>query len=174
MHRYNYKSDFVQDVTMLLKYFSSILVEKNVDNRIVWFETFHQHFHPKFDKNGNSNNMNGYFEPNSDIGPNETYRQSFYNDVNSVHSPGCCSPINNRSFAADWRNRIVRDILAASEPDKFPKLRYVPMSELTMPLDTMHNCNLFNIDCTHLCFMPLLWSPIWRAIYDTTITIKLL
>lgn len=163
--RYNDEGSYGPHINRVLDYLSKVLKAENMNNKVIWIETFRQHFRPRFNTAGEVNKQNGYFGHEPGFETNDAQRAPLLEKAETIHSPGCCAPISNLSSAADWRNRVVRDVLL-SHPDKFDGLTYVPMAKLTVPLDSMHVCNTFNVDCTHYCYMPLLWSPVWRALLD--------
>eukprot|EP01039_Chlorochromonas_danica_P005050 gene5050-5545_t len=71
-----------------------------------------------------------------------------------------CIPIQDLSPQADWRNRIIEDII---RNDKLYKIEIIPFYNLTASLWSEHP-NGHLRDCTHFCWSPFLYQPIFHAL----------
>jgi hypothetical protein len=82
--------------------------------------------------------------------------------------PNCCTPISNFSRGNDWRNEMVADRLAEMQQQgKGKHIQITPFSDVTTPATDLHICHpTYKFDCTHFCYTPLLWQPMY---YDLEI-----
>lgn len=65
----------------------------------------------------------------------------------------------------DWRNI---DVLHAIENENLQHIRMIPFHKATMPLHDMHPTSSESEDCTHFCYFPQMWQPVWYALYNST------
>eukprot|EP00981_Chlorochromonas_danica_P011954 scaffold4358_cov177-Ochromonas_danica.AAC.8 len=82
-------------------------------------------------------------------------------------SNGTCVPIADATPELDWRNVDVMNII---ENDKLQHLRVIPFHKYTMPLYNMHPNAAGAEDCTHYCYFPQMWQPVWYALYNATLS----
>lgn len=131
------KHDYHKQVMIVLTYLQSIAVHHpNKDIHILWRETTAQHFPTP----------NGYW-------PGVRYASGM--------KVGCV-PIKDASAEADWRNRMVEQIVLRRN---LFKVKIIPFYNITVPLWSEHpNGNLR--DCTHFCWSPLLYQPIFHAMLN--------
>ena len=72
--------------------------------------------------------------------------------------------ISNYSEPADWRNYIIKQFIR-SNPEYSKDILYFPFADATKETPDMHTCHLkYKHDCTHYCFWPLLYQPLWNQI----------
>ena len=80
-----------------------------------------------------------------------------------------CIPI--LEGAEDWRNEllhsIVHDFNSKRGNLKPFTLHIFPMRNLTRPLHDLHlYSHQYGVDCTHFCWTPMMWQPLWVYILD--------
>ena len=116
--------DYQQQMAMALSYLHNFALShtatKNV--RIFWRETSAQHFPT----------MNGYW-------PGARYA-----NVMKL----TCTPLQDASAAADWRNRDIERILSTK---KLFMVQVIPFYNISAPLWSMHPSGHMQ-DCTHFCW----------------------
>ena len=70
----------------------------------------------------------------------------------------------------DWKNSILRDVLARSRYDD--TIHYLKgFMDITTPLFNMHNevvntTDIGAMDCTHYCYFPSMWMPMFTQLLD--------
>jgi hypothetical protein len=84
---------------------------------------------------------------------------------NSASGTGACSPHHTTDPRGpddllDWRNTDVQQII---EDGKLDGIKYVPFFNATKNLQSLHPGKG---DCTHFCWTPTLWQPLWSALYS--------
>ena len=85
--------------------------------------------------------------------------------------------------AADWRNRAVHDRVktfnvgraaGGRAGDKGRAMEVLPLAKYTKEAADLHTCHqVHQHDCTHLCFTPLLWQPLWHDLIRLAKTMPL-
>lgn len=55
------------------------------------------------------------------------------------------------------------------ENEGYNNIHIIPFRKMTMPLYNMHPTSAMQQDCTHFCYFPQMWQPIWYEIYNATI-----
>lgn len=134
------------------------------NNIVAWHESVMQHWR--------NEDGSGYYSKAETILQQEsipTTNFSTYSDENFM-VPGCCSRVTNSSYMADWRNDIVAAQFKANSELR-NTLHLLPMASLTRDLPDLHTCNPYlYIDCTHYCYMPMMWQPLWHQIKELTAT----
>lgn len=68
-----------------------------------------------------------------------------------------CVPIADQRPESDWRNSVVREIIKKNKLD----ISIAPFYNQTVPLWTSH-VNGHLQDCTHLCWSPMLYQPLFH------------
>jgi hypothetical protein len=135
------KNDYSTQMTKLLLYLSSF--HSNATRltqhsvEIVWRETTAQHFATK----------NGFW-------PGMKYTKDMKLG---------CFPIEDTSNIADWRNREIERIISAHGLSA--SIRYLPFYNLTVPFWSEHPNGMLK-DCTHFCWTPMLYQPIFHYLRD--------
>lgn len=129
--------DYQKQVTGALQYLndlasSPLAQQKKI--RIIWRETSAQHFPTS----------NGYW-------PGVRYAK----DMKLT-----CTPINDTSPDADWRNNDVAAIIRANQ---FTKIRIIPFYDISLPLWSLH-VNGHMRDCTHFCWTPMLYQSLFHSL----------
>ena len=78
-----------------------------------------------------------------------------------------CVSIQNKSFELDWRNLIVKRFLKTLELTSKDKklIQYLSVRDVFLDLSDLH----YNNDCTHYCWTPMLYQPIFQRLYDILI-----
>ena len=69
-----------------------------------------------------------------------------------------CVPIKDKSYESDWRNRDIENII---NNNKLNKIKIIKFYNITAPLYSSHP-NGFLKDCTHFCWTPMLYQPIFN------------
>jgi hypothetical protein len=161
---YNSREKFRHEIPTFLEWLNDLGSDSQSHNIIHYRETAAQHW---------NHTGNGYYD--------STYRMEQYNNGSCVpladSSPGwyCSSfsfslssllfllPLLFLFAELDWRNIEVRNII---EKEKLKNIHMIPFHQLTMPLHNMHASNNKLRDCTHYCYFPAMWAPIWYEIYN--------
>jgi hypothetical protein len=65
----------------------------------------------------------------------------------------------------DWRNEDVYHII---EKEGYHQIRMIPFHKITMPLYNMHPNSAAAQDCTHYCYFPQMWQPVWYELYNAS------
>lgn len=127
------KVDYHDQVETMLKYLQSVTIEHPQHQiSVVWRETTAQHFATP----------NGYW-------PGSKFSTSLQLG---------CVPLQDPSPQVDWRNRIVEDVILKNNLFNVKILRFY---NLTVPLWSEHP-NGHLRDCTHFCWSPMLFQPIFH------------
>lgn len=132
------KDDYYKQMHIVLTYLHSVAAaHPGKDIHVLWRETTAQHFPT----------ANGYW-------PGVKY---------ATNMKVGCVPIKDPSPAADWRNRMVEQIVRRGN---LFKVKIMPFYNITVPLWSEHpNGNLR--DCTHFCWTPLLYQSVFHALLKT-------
>lgn len=69
----------------------------------------------------------------------------------------------------DWRNNDVKNTLANED---LRHIRVIPFHKYTMPLHNMHPTSPQSEDCTHFCYFPQMWQPVWHVLYNSTLLLR--
>jgi hypothetical protein len=125
--------DYQQQVTMALHYLNDYVSSSKKKVRVIWRETSAQHFPTS----------NGYW-------PGVRYAK----DMKLR-----CTPINDTSPDADWRNN---DVAAIIKANSFTNVKVMPFYEATLPMWSLH-VNGFMRDCTHFCWSPMLYQSLFHS-----------
>jgi hypothetical protein len=135
------KTDYSAQMTKLLLYLSSF--HNNATRltqhsvEIVWRETTAQHFATN----------NGFW-------PGVKYTKDMKLG---------CFPIQDTSALADWRNREIERIISTHSLSS--SIHYLPFYNLTVPLWSEHPNGMLK-DCTHFCWTPMLYQPMFHYLRD--------
>ncbi|RYH05473.1 hypothetical protein EON65_44585 [archaeon] len=136
------KEDYRKQMTIVLTYLHTISLEHpSKQIHILWRETSAQHFPTS----------NGYW-------PGVKYASSMKLE---------CAPIQDASPAADWRNRIVEHVVLRHN---LFKVKILPFYNATLPLWSEHPNGQLR-DCTHFCWSPFLYQPLFHALADTMLSV---
>jgi len=78
-----------------------------------------------------------------------------------------CAPVSSLEAAEsqNWRNLEIKDALAQYDPQG--KIKLVPFFLVSLARHDLHKAQ--HGDCTHYCHSPLIWQPVWQAIYDVVL-----
>jgi hypothetical protein len=84
-------------------------------------------------------------------------------DKTAGSSDAACAPHHtappiDHDDSVDWRND---DVKLKIDQDRLDGIRYVSFHEATRNLHSLHPGNG---DCTHFCWTPALWQPLWAAL----------
>ena len=123
----------------------------NDRNEVVWLETTAQHWLTKAG--------NGYYNSGDDARHQVAIAEATNlttMSINLWHTNVSCSAIKKEN---DWRNAISRETLDRMTNNR---IKYFHLNGTTQLLADMHISHPYNMDCTHYCFMPLLWQPLWH------------
>jgi hypothetical protein len=132
------REDFRMQLTMALRYLNQVATSRpDKKIRVLWRETTAQHFPTP----------TGYW-------PGMRYAASL--------KVGCVE-IQDKSADANWRNTDVEMIL---RENNLVNIKVIRFYNLTVPLWTEH-VNGHLKDCTHLCWTPMLYQPIFHALADS-------
>lgn len=157
---YNNEAKFSYAMPGVLQWLHNVHKLKNASNIVAWHETMSQHWE--------SVTGNGYYLKeisdrieylwlNGSIDLTKMTPQE-------VHVPTCCHKISNYTEPADWRNYIIKQFIR-SNPEYSNDILYFPFADATKETPDMHTCHLkYKHDCTHYCFWPLLYQPLWHQI----------
>jgi hypothetical protein len=89
--------------------------------------------------------------------------------IKDFHIPTSCTYITNTSYMADWRNDLVKKLIKDMPAEDRALLPVIPFAKYTKDAADLHTTNpLFKHDCTHYCYTPLLWQPLWYHLRDIT------
>jgi hypothetical protein len=77
--------------------------------------------------------------------------------------PHSSVPPANEDDLVDWRNAEVHRIV---KERKYTGIRVVPFYEATRELHALHRGARDDrgTDCTHYCWNPVFWQPLWQAV----------
>eukprot|EP01033_Poteriospumella_lacustris_P019958 gene19958-14535_t len=137
---YNSREKFREELPFFLSWLHH-LQDGSPDNLIFYRETAAQHW--------NHTEM-GYYDV--------SYREETANN-------GSCVPIADNRLGLDWRNE---DVYHMIDNEDFHHIRMIPFHLATMPLYNMHPTGPRVQDCTHYCYFPQMWQPVWYALYNAT------
>lgn len=132
-------------------------------NIVAWHETMRQHY--------DSDIGNGYFikevvDAKEASWNTETFNYFYNVTVKDWHVPNCCQDI--RLPGNDWRNEIVTKHVKEKKLEK--NIMMLDFADATTALSDMHICHpYFKDDCTHYCFSPLLFQPLWYQLQNISI-----
>ena len=93
----------------------------------------------------------------------------YYSNKTSISRDKCIPVLES---AKDWRNELLHTIIDDfnnNKGDQLPTftLNIFPMRRLTRPLHDMHlYSSKYGVDCTHFCWTPMMWQPLWTYILD--------
>lgn len=134
------------------------------DNTVRWHETMAQHWE-------NLIGSGYYYRPASE--ERERTWEAKGIDYNVIKTedfqvPNCCTPISNLTKGNDWRNEMVVDYLAEMQgQNRGQDIKITPFSDVTRPAADLHICHpTYKFDCTHYCYTPLLWQPMYYDIEE--------
>lgn len=65
----------------------------------------------------------------------------------------------------DWRNV---DVYNQIENEGYKHIKIIPFHEVTTPLYNMHPNSPVSQDCTHFCYFPQMWEPVWYSLQNAT------
>ena len=130
----------------------------STDSRVVWLETTHENF-------PNSVQQNGYYSGNESARHIKELSALRY-DVTSHPRifEELCPLIKNTSWRADWRNYIAELLVR--------KLGHPQVSFFTTNHTLINVVDMFcvsstaQLDCTHFCYSPLMWQPMYHHLAD--------
>eukprot|EP01038_Epipyxis_sp_PR26KG_P015100 gene15100-20318_t len=129
------RADYQQQMTVALQYLDHMAVANPMKNIKIFFrETSAQHFPTP----------NGYW-------PGQRY---------SSNLKLGCVPIQDPSPEADWRNRDIEQIIITHKLYKIQILRFY---NITVPLWSEHPNGQLK-DCTHFCWSPMLYQPLFHQL----------
>lgn len=159
---FNDVSHYRSMLPSVLNWLLSIAKTPNRSKTVSWHESVMQHW---VNKDGS-----GYYSKD------ETKMQQTQIDTTNFTLipdrdfmvPGCCSPVTNSSYMADWRNDVVTESFDA-RPELRESIHLLPFAHITRDIPDLHTCNpFFFLDCTHYCYTPMMWQPLWHQIRDMT------
>lgn len=78
-----------------------------------------------------------------------------------------CVPIQDTTPQADWRNRIIEQIILKHN---FFTVQIIRFYNLTLPLWSAHPNGKLR-DCTHFCWFPMLYQSIFHQLNDVAQTL---
>ena len=94
----------------------------------------------------------------------------YFSSKTTISADKCIPVLEN---AEDWRNErlhsIIKDFNNSIRGEKLSsfRLNVFPMRSLTRPLHDMHLYSYqYGVDCTHFCWTPMMWQPLWVYILD--------
>ena len=79
----------------------------------------------------------------------------------SAHD-GECVALADSTPHKDWRNHDVKQYIRNEQLDAYFHL--IPFRDITSPLHDMHPSGAEGKDCTHYCYFPQLWQPVWNEL----------
>jgi hypothetical protein len=165
---YNIEQEFRQVIPGVLQWLSQIRQRQrnhhgnSLQNRVAWHETLRQHWI--------SHDQTGYFEQTIVDAQETNWKTQNLEAVTprEFMVPHCCHSIHN---ATDWRNDIVHTLIQANATYS-KSIPILPMADITRDIPDLHTCNpYFKHDCTHYCFTPMLYQPLWHQIRDLTMSL---
>ena len=157
---YNSEAKFSYAMPGVLQWLHNVQRIKNASNIVAWHETMSQHWE--------SLTGNGYYFKEISDRIEYLWLNGSINLFNmtphEVHVPTCCHKISNYTESADWRNYIIKQFIR-SNTQYSNDILYFPFADATRETPDMHTCHLkYKHDCTHYCFWPLLYQPLWNQI----------
>jgi hypothetical protein len=147
---------------IVLDWLLGIANMSNRTNVVAWHESVMQHW---INKDGS-----GYYSKDEAKWQQNQFESTNFSLVfnQDFMVPGCCARVTNSSYMADWRNDVLTETFN-SRPELRDSLHLLPFAELTRDLADLHTCNpYFFLDCTHYCYTPMMWQPLWHQIRDMT------
>eukprot|EP01038_Epipyxis_sp_PR26KG_P010193 gene10193-13712_t len=157
---YNTESSYHEVMPIIFDSLVDISNVPHVHNIVAWHETMTQHWI--------SSDNSGYYDKGLSKIQADAWPWGNFSTIEVSKSvvPTCCRPVTNGSKEADWRNGIARQLL---ENKKYENIILVPFADITRPIADMHTCNpVYKHDCTHYCYWPLMWMPLWDQLQEIT------
>lgn len=145
-----------------------------VKNIVQWHETMSQHW-------PNEIGSGYYYRPfGKEVMHNRTMQGVMHINETDWQVPGCCVSITNTTYGNDWRNSLAleelkrvqtggrtNDPLDPTGNGRGRSISVLPFADITIPVADMHVCSpLYHYDCTHYCYWPLMWQPVWHGMND--------
>ena len=89
-------------------------------------------------------------------------------DIKEWHTDLSCRSINSSSSNYDWRNILTKEYLSSlnSSTSSSSRIEYFELNNTMRDLADLHISHPYSIDCTHYCYAPLLWQPLWHRLAD--------
>jgi hypothetical protein len=149
---YNIMNEYYEDIPKIFSWLNNLSQSREHKVEVVWRETTASHW---------SYAPNGYYSAikRANLSKDEVY----------------CSP--HQDPAEDTRNDLVKKALiekARNENVTYDKVHYVNFYFATQDLWNMHTdfppYPGGHSDCVHFCYHPILWQPIWKALYDIVVS----
>jgi hypothetical protein len=153
-------------------------------DHLFFFVNFGVHYNVRGDNSHHNRNSISHFRHNvpialkwlNELGSHknitvawiESYPQHF-NTTNGYFSSSVapiCTAIENTSRALDWRNTIVEDHI---KEHKLTNIHYVYSRDIFLPLVNEHHNKG---DCTHYCYSPMLYQPIYEQLYHILASVR--
>lgn len=137
-----------------------------LQNHVAWHETLRQHWI--------STDGTGYFHVTVVDAQEAAWKQVPLDNDTLVPAkefmvPHCCQHISNSS---DWRNDIARQLIQA-KPQYVAHIPILPMADITRDIPDLHTCNpYYKHDCTHYCFTPLMYQPLWHQMRELAMSFQ--
>lgn len=90
-----------------------------------------------------------------------------------------CKPLDsiNEARLNNWRNSVFHEEYQAFQEERAGeggetishrnRIHVLPFFKYTLPRFDLHSRYNDQVDCTHFCRTPLLWLPVWDAMYKT-------
>ena len=119
---------------------------------------------------------NGYYDKSY----NSTWQVHHRKNHNASQLPAlkCFDVEKDEALKLDWKNIILRNILlTGGSADRYSKTVHFldGFMNITQPLFNMHNevvntTDIRAMDCTHYCYFPSMWLPLFKQIFDYMIS----
>lgn len=153
---WNSKEMYIQALPRMVSWLLDIQGRPGVRNHVTWVETTAQHWA--------SVEGNGYYH--SPLATEQGRRAEAANftavDIHSWHIDLACRALTAETDL-DWRNLLAKEYLARTAAGR---LQFFDLNEATERAADLHISHPYKLDCTHYCYAPLLWQPLWHYLVD--------
>lgn len=160
------KGAYERDITEYIEFLHNKVIEANGKLKVFYRETSAQHW----------SYGNGYYDKNY----NSTWQVHHRKNHNVSQLPilNCVNVEKEEALKLDWKNIILRNILLTGRnSDRYSKtVQFLDgFMNITQPLFNMHNevvntTDIRAMDCTHYCYFPSMWLPLFKQIFDYMIS----
>ena len=116
---------------------------------------------------------NGYYDKSFNSTWHLHHRKS--HNVSELPALKCFKSQSKQEVnSLDWKNNVLRNYLwTGGESNKYKKTIHClrVFMDITQPLYNMHNevvntTDIIAMDCTHYCYFPSMWLPLFKQLFD--------
>ena len=141
----------------MLTWLAAFSAKPDTANRVIWIETTQQNY-------PNSIEQNGYYDK-SEVRKRSDQLKSRQISPHEYFAM-LCPPFANITVEADWRNNVPLNMIR--------EMNLSRVSFFSMGRDLVNVVDMFTVgyspfdvpDCTHHCYHPLMWQPLWHHLAE--------